>query len=65
MKVYHLIGNFIAADRDNNYLIPSYSDHLLLGFFNVSNSIFEFNFFYNMLDTFYHYYLYLYLLILF
>ena len=37
MKVYHLIGNFIAADRHNNYLIPSYSDHLLLGFFNVSN----------------------------
>ena len=49
MKVYSLLGNFIDADVIANYLIPSYPDHILLGFFSVSiflyfNSLFTVHF---------------------
>ena len=36
MKTYSLLGNFIDAEPNLCYLIPSYTDHILLGFFSVS-----------------------------
>jgi len=53
MKIYHLIGNFIDADQKNNYLIPSYSDHLLLGFFSVSEVIFIFIFLFHFMISYF------------
>ena len=53
MKTYSLLGNFIDAEPHLCYLIPSYTDHLLLGFFSVS--ILSFLLFYSFVNFWYYF----------